>query len=62
VFSVQYLRHNISFSHTEEDIKKYLDAADKAFLEIKKAIDKDSLEGILPDGARVNPIFKRNIK
>lgn len=54
--------NNISFSHTEEDIKKYLDAADKAFAEIKKAIDKDSLEGILPDGARVNPIFKRNIK
>lgn len=54
--------NNISFSHTEEDIKKYLDAADKAFAEIKKAIDKDSLDGILPDGARVNPIFKRNIK
>jgi glutamate-1-semialdehyde aminotransferase len=54
--------NNISFSHTEDDIKKYLDAADKAFAEIKKAIDKDSLEGILPDGARVNPIFKRNIK
>ncbi len=54
--------NNISFSHTEDDIKKYLDAADKAFAEIRKAIDQDSLEGILPDGARVNPIFKRNIK
>ncbi len=54
--------NNISFSHTEDDIKKYLDAADKAFAEIKKAIDKDSVEGILPDGVRVNPIFKRNIK
>lgn len=54
--------NNISFSHTEEDIKKYLNAADMAFAEIKKAIEQDSLEGIVPDGARVNPIFKRNIK
>ena len=53
---------NISFSHTEDDIKKYLDAVDCAFAEIKKAIDNDSVEGILPEGARVNPVFKRNIK
>lgn len=54
--------NNISFSHTEEDIQKYLAAVDCAFAEIKKAIDKDSAEGILPEGARVNPVFKRNIK
>lgn len=54
--------NNINLSHTEEDIKLYLDAADKAFALIKVAIDKDSLDGILPEGARVNPIFKRNIK
>ena len=54
--------NNINFSHTEEDIKAFLDAADKAFALIKVAMDKDSVEGILPDGARVNPIFKRNIK
>lgn len=54
--------NNISYSHTEDDIKAFLDAADKAFALIKVAIDKDSVEGILPDGARVNPIFKRNIK
>lgn len=54
--------NNISFSHTEEDIKKYLAAVDCAFEEIKKAIDNDSVEGILPEGARVNPVFKRNIK
>ncbi len=53
---------NICFAHTEEDIKKFLDAADKAFALIKKAIDSDSVEGILEDGVRVNPIFKRNIK
>ena len=54
--------NNISFSHTEEDIKKYLDAVDLAFIEIKKAIENDSVEGILPAGARINPVFKRNIK
>ena len=54
--------NNISFSHTEEDINKYLDAADLAFARIKEAIDKDSVDGILPDGVRVNPVFKRNIK
>lgn len=54
--------NNISFSHTEEDIKQYLNAADLAFARIKEAIDKDSAEGILPDGVRVNPVFKRNIK
>lgn len=53
---------NISFSHTEYDVKKYLDAADYAFAEIRKAIDNDRVDGILPEGARVNPVFKRNIK
>ena len=54
--------NNISFSHTEEDIRKYLYAVDIAFQKIKEAIDKDSVEGILEGDARVNPIFKRNIK
>ena len=54
--------NNISFSHTEDDIQKYLYAVDKAFEQIKIAIDKDSVEGVLTDGVRVNPIFKRNIK
>ncbi len=54
--------NNISYSHTEEDIQKYLNACDKAFAKIKEAIVKDSLDGILPEGVRVNPIFKRNIK
>ena len=54
--------NNLSFSHTEKDIDLYLAAADKAFALIKTAIDKDSLDGILPEGVRVNPVFKRNIK
>ena len=53
---------NISFSHTEADIQQYLNAIDCAFTRIKQAIDKDSVDGILPEGARVNPVFKRNIK
>ncbi len=57
-----YAFYNLSLSHTEEDAKKLLDAVDLAFAEIRKAIDNDSLDGILPDGARVDPVFKRNIK
>lgn len=54
--------NHISFSHTEEDIKIFLDAADDAFGKIKKAIDNDSLVGILRENERLNPVFKRNIK
>lgn len=54
--------NNISFSHTEDDIKKFLAAADCAFATIREAMDKDSVDGILPAGERVNPVFKRNIK
>ncbi len=54
--------NNISFSHTEEDIALYLSACDKAFAEIKKALNQDSVDGILPKGERINPVFKRNIK
>lgn len=51
-----------SYSHTEEHIKRYLEAADQAFALIRQALDKDSMDGILPAGERVNPVFKRNIK
>ena len=37
-------------------------AADAAFALIGEAIGKDSVSGILPEGVRVNPVFKRNIK
>ena len=53
---------NSYYSHTEEDAKKYVEAVDYAFATIKEAIEKDSLDGILPEGVRVNPVFKRNIK
>ena len=40
---------------------KYLDATDKAFALIKKAIEQDSLDGII-SGGKVDPVFKRNIR
>ena len=39
----------------------YLDATDEAFSLIRKAIEKDSTEGILV-GGKLDPVFKRNIK
>lgn len=53
--------NNISLSHTEEEIQKFLEAAEQALIDIKKAIAQDSTEGILK-GNKVNPVFKRNIK
>jgi glutamate-1-semialdehyde aminotransferase len=53
---------NMFYSHTEEDVQKYLSAVDCAMAEIRRAMDNDSVEGILPGDARVDPVFKRNIK
>lgn len=52
---------NLSGSLTEKEAQLYLDATDKAFALIRKAVDADSVEGIL-HGGRVDPVFKRNIK
>ena len=38
-----------------------VEATDKAFALIRKAVDADSLDGILR-GGKVDPVFKRNIK
>ena len=53
--------YNLNGSHTEKEAKVYLEATDKAFALIKKAIEQDSLEGILV-GGKVDPVFKRNIR
>ena len=53
--------YNLSGSHTEKEAQAYLDATDKAFALIRKAVDADSLDGILR-GGKVDPVFKRNIK
>lgn len=57
VFAIYFLNAH----HTEKEALAYLDATDKAFAEIRKAIDCDSVDDILI-GGKVNPVFKRNIK
>lgn len=52
---------NLSGSHTEKEATKFLGAAEEAFALIRKAVDNDSLDGILV-GGKVDPVFKRNIK
>ncbi len=47
--------------HTDMEVVEYLDATDKAFSLIRKAIDADSVAGIML-GDLVDPVFKRNIK
>ena len=53
--------YNLNAAHTEKEAMAYLDASEKAFAQIKKAVDADSLDGILL-GGKVDPVFKRNIK
>lgn len=57
VFAIYFLNAH----HTEDEVKVYLDATDKAFDLIRKAVDNDSADGILV-GGMVDPVFKRNIK
>ena len=51
--------NNISVAHNEADIDQFIAAADAAFADIRRALDADSLDGILL-ACKVNPIFKRN--
>ncbi len=53
--------YNLNGSHTEKEAEQYLNATDQAFALIRKAVDADSLEGILT-GGKVNPVFKRSIR
>ena len=55
VFAIYFL------NHTEKEAQMYLEATDRAFSLIRRAVDADSLEGILT-GGKVDPVFKRNIK
>ena len=52
--------NNINLSHTEEEINAYLKAAEEGMINIKKAIEQDSTDGIII-GKKVDPVFKRNI-
>lgn len=57
VFAIYFLNSH----HTEKEAQAYLDATGKAFALIRKAIDEDSVDGILL-GGKVDPVFRRNIK
>lgn len=57
VFAIYFLNAH----HTEKEAQAYLDATDKAFALIRKAIDNDSVDDILI-GGKVDPVFKRNIR
>ena len=57
VFAIYFLNAH----HTEVEAKAYLEATDNAFASIRKAVDLDSIDGILL-GGKVDPVFKRNIK
>ena len=57
IFAIYFL----NMHHTEIEAQAYLDATDKAFALIRKAVDNDSVDDILI-GGKVDPVFKRNIK
>lgn len=57
VFAIYFLNS----AHKEKEAEVYLEATDKAFAMIRRALDQDSVENILL-GGKVNPVFKRNIK
>ena len=51
--------NTFSLAHTEEDINKYLCAADKALELVKKAVETDDIDKLLT-GKKIRPVFKRN--
>ena len=57
---LQFAIYFLNMHHTKAEAARYLEATDEAFSLIRKAVDKDSLEGIL-HGGKVDPVFRRNI-
>ena len=53
--------YNLCGAHTEKEAAQYLEATDKAFALIQRAVNNDSVDDILI-GGKVDPVFKRNIK
>jgi glutamate-1-semialdehyde aminotransferase len=51
--------NNFCLAHSEEDVRKFIYAVNKALDKVKIAVDKDSIEGLLK-GKKFRPIFKRN--
>jgi glutamate-1-semialdehyde 2,1-aminomutase len=50
--------NNFCLEHTNEDVEKYLIAAERALSVVKSAVSKDSIKGILK-GKKIRPIFRR---
>ncbi|TVR54350.1 MAG: aminotransferase class III-fold pyridoxal phosphate-dependent enzyme [Spirochaetaceae bacterium] len=50
---------NLNTSHGEREIERYVAAAERAFSAIKKAVDSNTISGILT-GAKIEPVFRRN--
>jgi glutamate-1-semialdehyde aminotransferase len=48
----------IMLAHTTEDIRHFIDSANKALGDIQKAVQQDSIEGILL-GRKIQPVFRR---
>jgi len=51
--------NNFCLEHTQEDLRKFINATDIALKIVKKAIENDSIMEILK-GKKLRPIFKRN--
>jgi len=51
--------NNLCIAHTEKETNHFVKASEEAMEDVKKAIEQDSLEGILK-GGKINPVFKRN--
>jgi len=50
--------NNFCLAHTEEDVDKFTKAVDEALYDVKTAIQKNSLYGLLK-GGKIRPIFER---
>lgn len=53
--------NNFCLAHTEDEVNSYLEAAREGVREVREAVDRDSVDGLLR-GAKLDPVFKRNIK
>ncbi len=50
--------NNFCLAHTKEDVDKFVKAVDFALDEVKKAVDRNNVEGLIK-GRRFEPVFKR---
>lgn len=51
--------NNLNLAHTEKEIDYYLEVAELVMQSVQKAVEQDSLDGIV-SGCMIDPVFKRN--